>query len=238
MKNCTRSNLALTRKTTHHFIFGFVAALLLAGCASVPKEMVELSYRTGEDMAALHESYDYLIHDYYSKMREQRSAYLDDIWFPRFLDNWVEGGELAAIAKGEKIWSEEDSRLILTPPGSDPQESLLTLRDWVDYALYAYEVKEDSLLISLTGAEAALRKDVKDAFNQVIRANAAVTAHLNSIREVKEIQDEALEALQIKDLRDRINTTLINVSGKAAEELERIRELDKRVDDLTKQINQ
>lgn len=111
-----------------------LAGLLLGiiGCASVPKEVVELSYRTGEDLAALYESYDKLIHEYYDKMRDQRVAYLDDTWYPRFLQNWMEGGELVAIAKGEKIWSDKDSTLIETPPGTDPQETLLTLHNWVD----------------------------------------------------------------------------------------------------------
>ncbi len=216
----------------------FLASLLLVivGCASIPKEVVELSYRTGEDLAALYESYDKLIHEYYDKMRDERLAYLDEIWYPRFLQNWMEGGELLAIAMGDKIWSEKDSNLIATPSGADPQETLIAVRDWVDYALYSYEVKENILLEPLNEDEAALRREVEMAFRQVMRANATITAHLNSIREVKEVQDEALEALHIKDLRDKINNALVKASDSAASGLEKVRQLDESVDDLTEQV--
>lgn len=208
----------------------------IIGCASVPKEVVELSYWTGEDLASLYESYDKLIHEFYNKMRDERVAYLDDTWYPRFLQNWIENGELVAIAKGEKIWSDEEERLITTPPGTDPQETLRTLGDWVNFALYAYEDKEVTLLASLNEGEAALRQEVEKAFRQIMRANATITAHLNSIRKVQQVQDEALEALHIKDIRDRINDILVKASDEAARGLEEIRQLDEKKDDLTEQI--
>ena len=207
------------------------------GCASVPKEIVELSYRTGEDMVALYKSYDKLIQNYYGKMRDERVAYLNDVWYQRFLKDWMERGELAAIAKGEKIWSDKETKLILTPPGSDPQETLRSLRSWIDYALYAYELKEESLLKSFDEDEKKLRKSVEAAFLQIIKANAAITAHLNSLRKVKEVQDEALELLNIKDLRDQINNALYEASDIAAEGLERIQQADNDTDNLVKQVN-
>ncbi len=208
----------------------------IVGCASVPKEVVELSYRTGEDLTALHESYDKLIQMYFEKMRAERTAYLNDTWYPRFLENWMEHGQLVSVAKGEVIWSDEQEKLITTPPNTDPKEAFRTLQDWVNYALYAYDVKEEALLKLLNEEELALRQDVQMAFLRIIRANAVITAHLNSIRKVKEVQDEALEALYIKDLRGRINNTLINISDKAAKELNKIRRIDESVDDLDKQI--
>ena len=119
---------------------------------------------------------------------------------------------------------------------TDPKETLQTLRDWVDYALYAYDIKEEALLKPLNDEESALRRDVQMAFLRIMRANAVITAHLNSIRKVKEVQNEALQALYIKDLRSRINNTLINISDKASKELNRIRRIDEGVDDLDEQI--
>ena len=209
---------------------------LIIGCASVPKEVVELSYRTGEDLVSLHRSYDKLIQIYFENMHSDRIEYLDELWYTRFLQNWMIKGELVAIAKGEKIWSEEEQKLIPTPPGSNPQEMLLTLRDWVDYALYAYEVKEESLIKPLDEKEVVLREEVERAFRQVMRANAHITAHLNSLREVQEVQDEVLEGLHIKDLRESINETLINVSEIGAKELENIKLIDEQIEDVTDQI--
>lgn len=208
----------------------------IVGCASVPKEVVELSYRTGEDLTALHESYDKLISMFFEKMRDERIAYLNDTWYPRFLENWMEIGQIVSIAKGEVVWSDEKEEFIPIPPNTDPKEVLRNLQDWVDYALYAYDVKEEALLKPLNEEESALRRDVQMAFLRIMRANAVITAHLNSIRKVKEVQNEALEALYLKDLRNRLNNTLINISDKAAKELNKIQRIDKSVDNLDEQI--
>lgn len=210
---------------------------LPTSCATIPKEVVELSYTTGEDLTSLDASYDRLVHDFYEHLRAERRAYLDETWYPRFLNKWVEKGKLVPIAKGEVIFSEQANGLVPATPQTTPQESFLTLRDWVDYALYAYEKKEEELLGTLTEDETALRKDIADAFGRVIRANATVTAHLNNLREVQEVQDGLLEGLHLKDLRDRIDGALANASKLAAEGLNKIKTADAKVGDLTTQIN-
>jgi hypothetical protein len=218
-------------------IFSLVLAFIgFASCSSVPKEVVELSYVMGNDLQAMNESYDKLIHQFYEDVRAERRTYLDATWYPRFLENWRDDGELMGIAKGERIWSEKDEALIDAPPGTDPVESLKTLNDWVSYALYAYEVKEKDLIKPLDEEEEKLREQVDKAFMNVMRANATITAHLNSLREVQEVQDEILEALDIKDLRNQINDMLVGASKRAADALEKIRSADAKVDNLTDQI--
>lgn len=214
-----------------------ILVVITEGCATVPKEIVELSYITGKDLQSIYVSYDTMIHQFYENMRSQRRVYLDDVWYPRFLENWRDDGELIAIAKGEKIWSVTDEKLILTPAGSDPVEKLNTLNDWVTYALYAYELKESNLLKSLNDEEKELRIQVKQSFDRLIKANATITAHLNSLRKVQEVQDEALEALDIKQLRDNINDSLINASKKAEESFKKVKEADSKIDDLVLTID-
>lgn len=227
----------MKKRNPYYLLATVVLSMLLsAGCASVPKEVVTLSYRMGEDIQSLQLSYDQLIQEYYTMLRNERRSYLDNEWYPRFLENWREGGELLAIAKGEKIWSVEKQQLIPTPPDATDQETLKTLQDWLDYALYAYEVKEDTLMASLNTSEAQLRRDVNSAFQQIVRANAAITAHLNSIREVKEVQDAGMEAMGIGELRDRINSALISASQEADQRLQQIREADARVENLLQQV--
>ena len=96
----------------------------------------------GEDLEALHESYNLLIKNYYEKLKDERIDYLNNIWYPRFLESWIEAGQLQSIAKGEVIWSDELGSLITTPAGTDSIETFRTLQDWVDYSLYAYEVRK------------------------------------------------------------------------------------------------
>ena len=211
-------------------------ALICFGCQTVPKEVVELSYVMGKDLEALNTSYDKLIHQYYENLRDQRRVYLDDTWYPRFIVNWREDGALVAIAKEERIWSEENQKLLPVPAGSAPKESLAALNDWVTYALYAYEVKESELLAPLNSDEENLREQVRQAFVNITRANATITAHLNSLREVQEVQDEALKALNLNELRDEINKQLINASEKAKKSLEKIKEADEKVEKTARKL--
>lgn len=143
------------KRSIHSLIIAALVAVVAAGCATVPKDVVRLSDQIGKDLTALHESYDHLIHEYYNRMRAERIAYLDDVWYPRFIENWMEDGEVRAIAAGEKIWSADEDRLIPVTAGADPIKTERTLRDWLDYALYAYETKKDDLTASLDEDEMA-----------------------------------------------------------------------------------
>ena len=64
-------------------------------------------------------------------------------------------------------------------------------------------------------SEQGLLASVDSAFTQVMMANATITAHLNSLREVQEVQDEVLKALNLRDLRDRVNNALVDASNTA-----------------------
>lgn len=225
----TKSIIRLTGAT-------ILLILLTAGCGSVPKEVVELSYVMGEDLQSINQSYDNLIHQFYNNLRDQRRAYIDDVWYPRFVENWRKDGELVAIAKEERIWSESDDKLVVVPAGSAPKESLAALNDWLDYALYAYEKKSEDLLSPLDQEEETLRTEVRVAFARMTQANATITAHLNSLREIKEVEDQALKALNLKDLRDKINDQLVNASKKAKDGLDKIKEVDQKVDKFGKKL--
>jgi hypothetical protein len=225
----TKSIIRLTGAT-------ILLILLTAGCGSVPKEVVELSYVMGEDLQSINQSYDNLIHQFYNNLRDQRRAYIDDVWYPRFVENWRKDGELVAIAKEERIWSESEDKLVVVPAGSAPKESLAALNDWLDYALYAYEKKSEALLSPLDQEEETLRTEVRVAFARMTQANATITAHLNSLREIKEVEDQALKALNLKDLRDKINDQLVNASKKAKDGLDKIKEVDQKVDKFGKKL--
>ena len=52
--------------------------------SALPKEIVELSYRTGEDLVALHQSYRTLIQQRFDDFRAERMNYLNNEWRPEF----------------------------------------------------------------------------------------------------------------------------------------------------------
>lgn len=195
--------------------FLIVTAFLLYGCASIPKEVVELSYSIGEDLNSIHLSYRMLVQEHFENLRSQRMDFLENRLTPVFLEKFIEKGELVETARG-----------------SDPVEVLEGVQDWVEVAIETIEEKKRELIDPIDESEKELLEMVDEEFSRIIRANATITAHLNSIRKVERVQDEALEALKLKELRDTINDELIAASIKADEVLERVKKAEGIIDEL------
>jgi hypothetical protein len=194
-------------------------ALALSACATVPKEVVELSYVIGEDLTAVHASYRTLISAYFDALRDRTVTFLDTRWRPAYLRDFIEEGELVSMATAE-----------------DPQEVLMGVSVWAEVAIEEIESKRRELLDPIDAAEADLMKSVDEAFAQIIRGNATISAHLNSLRKVQEVQDEALEAVRLKDLRDRVNDGLVNASDMADRAIRELEEKGEVIDDLEERL--
>ncbi|MFZ5619553.1 MAG: hypothetical protein ACOY5W_00840 [Pseudomonadota bacterium] len=174
---------------------------LLIGCASVPKETVELSYLVGKDMEALHQSYKSIIKDYFDGLRGEVNRAVDNVYIPAYINQFVTRGQLIQHAQNQR---------------ADLVEA------WARIAVETIDKERQARLAPINAAEQELLASVNDSFDKVIRANAIITAHLNSIRKVKEVQDEALEVLDLKVVRDDINTALAKASEKAKDVIDKI----------------
>ncbi len=203
-----------------------VSAIQLEGCSTVPKEVVELSYRMGDDISAVQKSYKILIHDHFESLRGERLRYLNEEWTPKYIRAWVEDGRLVDVAKGVVVWSEEKGDFVRPVAGKEEEGLLITIGFWSVAAIKEIEEKKTELLEPLNKQEDQLSSWVDEAFNRLYRGNATITAHLNSLRKVQEVQDDALAALNLKDLRDKINNELVTASDKAEAGLEAVRKAD------------
>jgi hypothetical protein len=201
-------------------------ALAIAACASVPPEVVELSARVGTDTNALRSTYVDLIQKHFDALRADRERYLDEEWTPLYLSKWVSEGRLVEVAQGQIVWSVAKEEFV-APTSHDADSSLLeTVRFWSEAAIDEIGNKRKALVEPLDVQERQLLAWVGAAFDQISQGNAVITAHLNSLRKVQSAQDELLETLDIKDLRDKINNTIASASDKAAEGLEAVRKAD------------
>jgi hypothetical protein len=173
-----------------------VVAVGVAACATVPPEVVELSYAVGKDTEELHASYTRLVRSHFDLIRQRWSDYVDTRWRPKYLKNFVETGGLVEAARA-----------------ADTEEGMVTVRIWAETATAEIERYRRSLLDPVDAQERELMQTVDDAFARVLRANATVTAHVASLRKVQEVQDQLLEDLRVGNLRDQINDGLVRASG-------------------------
>lgn len=220
-------------KILRFFIIGLI---FIISCASVPKEVVELSYRTGQDIKSIHQSYDKLIQEYYEQLRGNRIEYLENEWIPLFIEHWIANGKLIEVAKGQLIWSDSLGEFVSPTTGQEKKELLNTVLNWSNEAVYEIELKRESLMQPLIEEEKILRQEISDAFQQVMWANNTVTSHLHSLRKVQEVQDEILKSFDLKNLRDKIDSTLVKASQQAASGLEEIKKIDMNLDKAINKI--
>lgn len=204
--------------------------ILVSGCASVPSEVVELSYTVGADVREVQRSYDALITARFEALRQERLDYLNNEWKPVFLEDWVASGRLIDTARGEVVYSESEDAFV--PPDADraEQQRLDTILQWSEAAMAQIEAKRTELIEPLNQREASIRADMNAAFNQIISANAQVSAHLSSIRRVEAVQSEALSQINAEDEVRQLNQRVMDVSEWAREGLEEIREASQTLD--------
>jgi hypothetical protein len=170
--------------------------LCLSACApKVPPEVVELSYTVGQDLGALQASYRTLIDDHFDNLRSQRIRFLETEWRPVFLERYI---------------AKTNLQQIITSSTAADLPDILSL--WTAIALDTIKARSDSLTASLDRDQAALTQLVDQSFGNLMWANATITSHLNSVRKVQEVQDRALSALNLKDLRDRIDAGFVTAS--------------------------
>ncbi len=176
--------------------------LWLSGCASVPKETVELSMAVGEDIQQLYSGYKNVVRFSFEQMRRNGLVVIDEVWTPAYLKTFVREGELLEIAR-EENWED--------------------LEGWARAAIEDIDAKRSEFVESVNTRETALLAKIDEAFDRTISANAAVTAHLNSVLKVEGLQDSVLEAAELKDLRNEITNDITEASNFAADATEKIR---------------
>lgn len=179
------------------------------GCASVPDEAVELSYKVGEDIEQLHAGYRKTVVFAFEQMRQTGLTVIDKQWTPIYLKTFIKEGLLVEFAQDNNIEAVEY---------------------WARTAINDIDKKRQEFLVSLKQKEMSLIANIDEAFGRTIRANAAVTAHLNSVLKVQKFQDSIFDSLGLKDLRDKINNGLVDASDFAAEKTKEIEDIAEKLE--------
>ncbi len=180
-----------------------VCMLLTSACASVPKETVQLSYSIGQDIEQLHAGYSQAVRVSFGQMRQRGLTVIDEVWAPTYLNDFIENGRLLEFAR-------------------EGQTERVAF--WARTAVSSIDEKRRAFIDSLAIREATLLARIDSAFGRVIRANAAVTANLNSVLKVDDVQTDVLNAAGLEGIRASLNDGLVAAStwaDSATDELER-----------------
>lgn len=178
-----------------------VFLVLAGGCASVPRQSVDLSYTLGQDIEALHQSHRDLIKRYFEALRTQVNDAIDRVYISAYINSFVVSGRLVQHAQNQR---------------ADLVEH------WARLAVRTIDRERTARLQPLYDAERELLASMDDAFGRAVRANAAITAHLSSVVKTQQAQDDLLASMRLGDLRQEIHHALAAASEKASRITEEI----------------
>lgn len=213
-----------------------IFAFVITGCtAMVPKEVVELSYQMEKDLVQLQSTYIALVKQHVTLLKKQREDYLNNEWAPRLIESWIADGQLIEMASGDVIYDEDRDEFIAVTD-LNRQQQLRGIVLWANVAVEEIEAKRKELITPLEESEKKLIADINSSFALIVLGNQTISAHLNSIREVQDVQNELLKRAEWDGLRNSVSQKLSDLSTEADNGLKEIRKLDKKANEQMEKL--
>ncbi len=211
-----------------------VITLFLTSCGvSIPRETVDLSKVIGQDIVALHNSHINLVDLFYQKIEDDINKFIDDIYAP-YIIHYVLKDELVAYQKGEESLYGTIEKAGRSGNKKETTEALNTMVEFQEEAYSMIDSKRNELLYPILKEKRRLINQTNKSYENVIYANSTITGYLESIRKVKESQNEALSILGIKD--EYVIDTFVKISKETTELLKKAKDIDIKSDDAYEQI--
>jgi len=210
---------------------------LLAGCASVPKETVLLSQTIGNDLQVLQQSHQNLAELYFNKIKTDINTLVDDVYAP-FVIHYVLNKELQSFKKGEpslygtlELAAQKVGKL-------ESENAVDEMADFLNSARKQIEKKRTELLKPILIQETELLKAINKSYLQVSNANTSITVYLQSLRKLKEEQEQALSIVGLTGADTLVSNSLASFSEQIEEVLKKGKEIDVKSDDAYKQLQE
>ena len=198
-------------------------AAVTTSCVSIPQDAVVLSNLVGTQIAEHRASHEEFVRRYYARSRDVVEMFLRDRWVPEYLESFVgQSGVMDLLATPDEVFGEEElERLreeLMAVSGIGEVRTPLIIEavsrvigdaergeimlDFARVALAEIEAQRSELIEPLNQQEQVVLDHLSKSYAQLQQAQTQVTAYLASTREVTRSQDEVLEAMGIRALRD------------------------------------
>lgn len=203
-----------------------VAAIsFITSCASIPKETVTLSQALGNDLVVLHQAHRNIAELHFRKIKDNINSFVDDTYAP-FIIQFVLNKELEAYQAGQpSIYT----ILEVMEKNGGKQEIDAAVKEMADFqeaARKQIERKRNELLMPIASQEIEIMGAINQSYENAIYANSTITGYLQSVRKVKEAQQEALSVIGLKGADTLITNGLVQVSEQVNEAVRKGKEID------------
>ena len=212
-------------------------SIAITACVSIPKETVTLSQTLGKDLQILHNSHRNVIDLYYNKIKKDINGFIDEKYAP-FVIHYVLKHEL----KQFKLGNESIYGSIQEAGENEGKEyadkALNDMSDFLKAADHQIELKRNELLNPINKQRDEIIRTVNTSYENAIYANSTITAYLQSIRKVKETQQEALSMIGLQGADSLITNTLVNISEKIEAAITKGKEIDIKSDEAMQKLEE
>jgi hypothetical protein len=207
-----------------------VGVFLLAGCASVPKESVELSVTLGRDLEELHRTHRRLAVMYFDRIHSDIDRFVDEEYRPFIIRTTMEGFRLL-----EKLGSASQEGGLEPASGPDAFQILELYVRKLSGQIESYRAE---LHRNIDLQERELLLGIDDAYRRLQNANAIVTGHLASVRKVADAQAQLLERTGLQSLSQTLVEKTARLSDTVASLLEQARAGESDLDDIAAKLKE
>jgi hypothetical protein len=212
-----------------------LTTLLIASCASVPKETVTLSKTIGADLQVLCNSHCNIVQMYYGKIKTDINTFIDEVYAP-YIIHYVLQTELDKYKNGEaSLYS------IIETTGkvngkNETEEALSVMLEFQEAANSQITAKRNELLKPVLEQEREVLNAINLSYKNTIYANSTLTAYLTSLCQVKESQNEALSIAGLEGLDESVTNKLVKLAELVDTALKEGEKIDVKTDEAYQQI--
>ncbi len=199
-------------------VFGFV--FILGGCATIPKETIELSNTVGRDLEEVHRSHRALAMLLFDMMEKDVNTFINEVYAPAYIKKFATEFRLDDKVRGIVA--------------NAPNNLLPVLVRFVEKSNATIEDKRTELLSQITAQRTQVINDIDASHRQLQAAQALIAAHLASVMKVHDAQSEAFEKAGLDGMREKLAENTGKVSHRIGELINEAKKADGKMDQVEK----
>jgi hypothetical protein len=179
----------------------------------------------GNDLATLHQAHINLAGLHFRKIKADINSFVDGTYAP-FVIHFVLSKELQAFQSGEPSLYTSLEAAGKEGGEKEAEKALKEMSDFQMAARKQIEKRRNELLSPVNSQEIEIISAINQSYENVVYANSTITGYLQSIRKVKEAQQEALSRIGLKGADSIVTRGLVNISERVNEVVEKGKEID------------
>tara|TARA_R110002074_G_scaffold99562_4_gene215032 strand:+ start:269 stop:1012 length:744 start_codon:yes stop_codon:yes gene_type:complete len=219
------------------FLKLIILSLLLTSCVSIPKETVTLSKVIGSDLNILQKSHVNMTQLYYQRIKSNINNFIDDTYKP-YIINYMLKDQLEEFKKGNASILTSINNAVQKPDKKTADLALDDMSQFLEATNSQIEKKRNELLNPIEKQEDEILKAINDSYSNTIYANATMTGYLESIRKVKDAQNEAMSLITgVKNTDSIVRSKILQLSDIVNIAIDKGKGIEKGTDDAKTQID-